>query len=195
MLRRATILAVLVLLLAAVATAAQVSHVSPTDALSISPSARSRPMATSTAVASNEPSPPGGLGNTRIDLETVYGDPTGLQGTMIAYHKGRYAATYVNRRATAILVSYGSAPSSLAMARKAAAALIPSDSVFVGTLNAGPSRIADVYQSKKLGEKVAPPTDGVPRGQFAVVYETDRSAGVKNVLLTVGGVQLQEHRF
>ncbi len=188
MLRRATIFAALALLLAAIAGSARVGRVSPTDALSISSMAGPRPSATSTAAGADEPSPPGGLGNTRDDLEQIYGVPTGLQGTMIAYHDGRFAATYVNGRATAILVSYGSAPSKLSTARAGTKALIPSDSVFVGTLSAGPSRIADVYRSKRLGEKVPPPASGVPRGQFAVVYEMDRTAGVEHVLLTVGAV-------
>src|SRR5579884_2020822 len=188
MLRRATIFAALALLVAAIVVSARVGSVSPTDAFSLSPMAGPRPTATRTATASDEPSPPGGLGNTRDDLEQIYGAPTGLQGTMTAYHDGRYAATYVNGRATAILISYGTGAPRLASARNGARSLIPSDSVFVGTLSAGPSRIADVYRSRKLGEKVAPPTSGVPRGQFAVVYEIDRAAGVEHVLLTVGPV-------
>jgi hypothetical protein len=186
MLRRVELLGATVLLMIAIGMAVLFSRVSPTAAFPDSLSVIPRPTATSTPASTDEPSPPGGLGNSRDDLESVYGSPTGLEGTMTAYRDGKYAATYVDERAMAILVNYQDAPLALAAARKAVHALLPSDSVFVGTLSAGPSRIADVYQSSRLGEKVAPPTEGVPRGQFAVIYETDRSDLVRGILLRVG---------
>lgn len=143
---------------------------------------------TPTGRATDEPSPHGGLGNTRDDVESAYGVPGGLQGTMISYQNGHYAATYLNGRATALLVSFARSPTTVANARKAARALIPTDSVYVGTLSAGSGRVADVYQSARLGSRVDAPTPDVPSGQFVVIYDTDRSGAVKNVLLSVGGI-------
>lgn len=188
MLRRVVILGAAVLLMIAIGGAVQFGYVSPTVALSIAPNAAALTSPTSTPVSSNQPSPPGGLGNSRDDLEKAYGSPTGLQGTMIAYREGKYAATYVDGRATSVLVSYPTAPPSLEASRAAMRSLLPTDSVFIGTLGAGPSRIADVYQSARLGARVAPPVAGTPRGQFVVVYETDRSGAVKDALLTVGPI-------
>ena len=180
MLRRVTILIGAALLLIVVGGAVEFNQTSLTAALSdhaTTPVARN---------PSDEPSPRGGLGNTRADVESAFDRPTGLQGTMTAYQDGKYAVTYVNGRATAILLSYSASPVKLAQARAAARAYLPDDSVFVGTLGAGAGRVADVYRSARLGSKVVPPTPDVPAGQFAVVYETDRTDAVKNVLLIVG---------
>ncbi len=137
-----------------------------------------------------EPSPPGGLGNTRGDLERVYGTPTGLRGTMIAYRNGTYAATYAAGRAQAVLLSFDSLADggrpTLEVARQRAQRLIPLDSVFIGTLRAGPDRIADIYRSARLGTLLEAPHLSAASGQFAVVYETDAASTVRMILLTAG---------
>ena len=186
MFRRLALLAGAALLLIAIGSASRLDHLSRVVALSFVP--LGEPTASPTPAPFTQPSPRGGLGNTRRDLEDVYGRPTGLQGTMIAYHDGKYAATYVADRATAVLLNYSADPVNLVTARERARSLLPSDAAFVGTLGAGPSRIADVYQSAHLGTEVAPPSDGTPRGQLAVIYDLDASGGVKNVLLTIGQV-------
>ncbi|HVC33778.1 MAG TPA: hypothetical protein VNL16_09740 [Chloroflexota bacterium] len=187
MLRRVVIFCAAALLLIAIAGTVQLGQVDPTVALSLALLAGPPAIPTPTPAASDEPSPRGGLGNSRKDVEAAFGLPTGLQGTMIAYRDGQYAATYADGRATAILVSFADSPRTLAVARKATHAYIPDDSRFIGTLSAGPSRIADVYQSARLGARVAP-IGGTPRGQFAVVYETTGPDAVKDVLFIVGQI-------
>lgn len=187
MLRRIVFFGVAACFVFAIARVSHFGRLSPVVALSLVPS-QMMASTSPTPSSSDEPSPPGGLGNRRGDLEKVYGGPTGLQGTMIAYHAGQYAATYVDNRATAVLVSYATGPVALATARKRTRSLMPRDAVFVGTLGDGPSRIADVYQSARLGAKVVSSSPGVPTGQFVVVYESDSSGAVKDVLLTVGQV-------
>jgi len=139
-----------------------------------------------------EPSPPGGLGNTRGDLERVYGTPTGLRGTMIAYRNGTYAATYAGGRAQAVLLSFDSIADggrpTLEAARQRAQRLIPLDSIFIGTLRAGPDRIADVYRSARLGALLDMPHRSAASGQFAVVYEIDAASTVRMVLLTASAL-------
>jgi len=186
MVRRLALFAVAALLLIAIGGASRLGHLSPVAALSLV--SFGEPPASPTPAPFTQPSPRGGLGNTRRDLEGIYGRPTGLQGTMTAYDDGKYAATYVDDRATAVLLSFSADPVTLAAARARARSLLPSDAVFVGTLGAGPSRVADVYQSAHLGTAVATPPAGTPKGQLAVIYDLDTSGGVKNVLLTVGQV-------
>jgi hypothetical protein len=149
------------------------------------------PMRAATPVpvaAAHQPSPPGGLGNTQADLEQVDGQPTGLAGTMIAYRNGRYAATYLNGRATQVLESFEAQPASLAHAKAAVERLLPADSELVGTLGLSNGRTADLYRSARLGATMASPTPGVARGQFVVVYQTNGAGQVESVLLSVGGV-------
>lgn len=186
--RRVGILAATACLVIAIGGAVQFAPGLPIAALTGAASADRVATATPLVESSAEPSPPGGLGNLRADLEDRYGPPTGLQGTMIAYQNGRYAVTYSDGRATAILVNFPTAPSSLAEARAAVRGLLPSDSVLVGTLGAGPSRVADAYRSTRLGAKVAPSASSVPPGQFVVIYETNQAGAVKDALLAVGQV-------
>src|SRR5215472_1217442 len=62
------------------------------------------------ALPGNEASPPGGLGNTKGDLEATYGTTDGLQGTMLSYRRGALAASFTRDRATSLLVNFGSPP-------------------------------------------------------------------------------------
>lgn len=167
----------------------QLGRLSPTAALSFPLDAPFTPTVSPTpTVASDEPSLPGGLGNRRRDLESVFGSPTGLRGTMIAYLDGEYAVTYTDGRATSFLISYRDSPVPLTVARKAARSRLPPDSIYVGTLRAGPSRIADVYRSARLAAIVPSLASLAPRGQLVVVYDTNQAGAVADVLLNVGGI-------
>lgn len=140
--------------------------------------------------APDEPSPPGGLGNRRADLERVYGPPTGLRGTMLAYQNGAFAAGYRGDRATSLLLSFRPAHlSPLAAARQRVRSLLPPDSRLIGTMGAGPNRTADVYASHRLARKLgADAPTGEPNGRFVVIYQTDRAGNAESVLLNVGGI-------
>src|SRR5439155_26188382 len=61
-------------------------------------------------ISGNEPSPPGGIGNTRSDLEQVYGSASGLRGTMVSFSNGGVAASFTVDRAYSLLVSFGGVP-------------------------------------------------------------------------------------
>lgn len=173
------------LFLVAVGSTVKFAQINPSLALY----AEAVPTTSSTAKVASEPSPPGGLGNTRNNLEKLYGQPTGLQGTMTAYHNGKEAATYTNGRATALLLTFSAnRPTSLAAGRKATQPFRPGDSEFIGTLSDGPNRTADVYRSQALGKYVAPPSPKDPRGQYVIIYEFDQTGSVKDVLLTVGSI-------
>ena len=161
------------------------SGISPALALR-APTETPRPSPTA---APDEPSPPGGLGNTRADVEKVLGSPTGLKGTMIAYGEGSAAVNYADGRAIGILVPFDTPlASTLAARRKAVQRYLPTDSVFIGTMAAGPGRTADVYQSQRLAKKVTPPNSQDPKGQFVVIYEFNQSGTLKDALLSVGGI-------
>ncbi len=185
--RRMFLVAGALLILVVAGVAFSVSEISPVLALR-APTATPKPTPVATA-APDEPSLPGGLGNRRADVESVLGQPTGLKGTMIAYGKGSAAVAYTDDRATGILVPFDAPPAStLAARRHAVQRYMPTDSVFVGTISAGPGRTADLYQSKRLANQVTPPNPKDPRGQFVVVYEFDQSGKLKDALLSVGGI-------
>jgi hypothetical protein len=140
------------------------------------------------ALPADDVSPPGGLGNSRDDFEKVNGTPTGLQGTMIAYQNGSRAASFNQDRTSGIFLSFGDGKSAtFDEARAVVATMLPTDRTAVGTISAGPNRVAEVYHSDRLAGKVAPPTKSVP-GQFVVVYESDASGKVSSVLAMVGDV-------
>jgi hypothetical protein len=140
-------------------------------------------------ISPNEPSPPGGIGNSLKDLEQTYGSPDGLQGTMISFRKGAIAATFTVQRATSVFVSFGNTPvPELEIARGRIQGLLPPDSTLVGTVGAGPGRVADIYHSNRLASKM-PAGPASPRpGQFVVVYQSDSTGAFTQALLTVGGV-------
>ena len=188
--RRKLLLAGVLLACVGLASVFIFSGISPALALRVSTEA---PTSTPTATAApGEPSPPGGLGNTRADVEKVLGRPTGLKGTMIAYGEGTAAVSYTDGRAVGILVPFDIPPAStLAARRKAVQRYLPTDGVFVGTMAAGPGRTADVYRSQRLADKVAPPNSQDPKGQFVVIYEFDQSGTLKDALLSVGGIPTQ----
>ncbi len=144
---------------------------------------------TPTLVAdANEPSPPGGIGNTRANLERTYGEPGGLQGTMISYLGGDRAVTYRGGRALGVLVRFGAGQGiGLDQARAKVEALLPPDRVLIGTVGAGISRVAEIYHSDRLGATVAPPSPIDPVGQFMVIYESDRRGAITAALVQVGG--------
>lgn len=141
------------------------------------------------ALSPDQVSPPGGLGNTRRDVEKIFGPPTGLQGTMIAYQNGTRAATFDRDRAAAILISFGGARgATFDQARTAIATVLPLDRTAIGTIGAGPNRVAELYQSARLASKLAPPTAKVQPGQFVVVYESNLSGGIGSALAIVGDI-------
>jgi hypothetical protein len=148
-------------------------------------------LATTTTPAPNpeDPSPPGGLGNRRADLEKLYGQPTGLRGTMIAYQKGAPAVTYRQDRASALLVSFDATSRvSLEQARTRIQGLLPPDRVPIGVLGAGVGRTADMYHSDRLATKLAPPSASDPPGEFVVIYESGTTGAIEAALLAVGGI-------
>lgn len=149
----------------------------------------STPIAAPTpSIPADQVSPPGGLGNPRGDFEKMYGRPTGLQGTMIAYQNGARAATFERNRTAAIFLSFGGAKHvTFDQARAAIATLLPADRTAIGTIGAGPNRVAEVYQSARLATKIAPTTKAQP-GQFVVVYESDATGAIGSVLALVGDV-------
>lgn len=194
MLRRTFLLSGFSIVLVAAGSAAGLAHPS-VDAANVLPwtpiSARPTP-----TVEPDEASLPGGLGNTRADLEHQYGAPKGLKGTMVAYRQGTIAVSYVDERATAILVSFsGEALTDLGAARAKVKDLLPLGSSLVGTLGAGPNRVADIYQSARLGELVRPPHLEEPSGQFVVIYQSDNRGAITQALLAVGNVQDQSQNL
>jgi hypothetical protein len=135
----------------------------------------------------NQPSPDGGLGNTRANIERVDGSPTGLHGTMIAYQSGQVAITFTNDRATSVFVDLSAKPiTSLDQARAQIANLLPADRTLVGTLGAGPNRIAEIYQSASLARLCPAPSPKDAPGQIEVVYDSTPSNGIQAILLSVG---------
>jgi len=149
---------------------------------------QSGPSATSAASA-DEPAPTGGIGNTRANLEQVYGQPTGLTGTMMGYENGRAAATYTNARATSLLVTFsGQDQSSLQAAHARIQSLLPTDVMFVGTMTVGSNRTAEIYNSNRLATYIPSTDPKVSAGVIAVVYQTDANGHVTQVLLNVGGL-------
>lgn len=135
----------------------------------------------------DQPSPAGGIGNERSDIEAVYGIPSGLRGTMIGYRNGSVGVSYSDGRATALLLPFTSVPDpDFAAAHRAVQGLLPSDVVFVGTLNAGPNRTAEIYRSARLGSAVSSIANGEAAGQITVIYETDATGRVTQALITLG---------
>lgn len=140
-------------------------------------------------LAASQVSPIGGLGNTQADLEQTYGDPDGLQGTMLSYHHGAIAATYSGARATRIYVQFDSPIEDLDRARVRTKALAPPDGKLIGTMDVGPNRVADLFHSDRLAQKVAPPHPDDPPGQYVVIYDCDSTGTIKDALLAVGNVK------
>lgn len=130
---------------------------------------------------SAQPSPAGGIGNERSDIEAVYGIPSGLRGTMIGYQNGSIGVSYTDGRATALLLPLTATPNPhLAEAHRAVQSLLPSDVVFVGTMSAGLNRTAEIYHSARLGAALATP------GQITVIYEMNDAGVVSQALITLG---------
>jgi len=145
--------------------------------------------AASTAASTREPAPAGGIGDTRANLEKVYGQPTGLTGTMIGYENGKTAATYTNDRATSLLLAFpGQDNVSLPAAHARIQSLLPTDVQFVGTMSVGSNRTAEIYNSNRLATDVPSTDPKAPAGVIAVVYQTDGQGHVTQVLLNVGGL-------
>jgi hypothetical protein len=136
----------------------------------------------------NEPSPDFGLGNTRTTIERILGSPSGLKGTMISYEGGNVAFSYQDGRASGVLIAMSGNDGTLDRARQKVQAILPTDRVLVGTMDAGAHRIADVYESARLGALAAPPTPSATRGQFVVIYEDDGKGTIQDALLLVGDV-------
>lgn len=149
---------------------------------------QSGPSATPVA-SSDEPAPPGGIGNKRSDIEQLYGQPTGLTGTMIGYKSGNVAAIYTNGRATSLLVTFP-APDQLSLqaAHARIQALLPSDVSFVGTMSVGSNRTAEIYHSDLLARFVPSSDPKAPSGVIAIVYQADGHGHVTRALLNVGGL-------
>jgi hypothetical protein len=139
-----------------------------------------------TASDPNEPSPDYGLGNTRASIERALGNPTGLKGTMIAYQGGNLAISYQDGRASGVLIAIPRTSCTLDAARQKVQAVLPADRVLVGTMEAGAHRVADVYDSARLGTFAAPPATTATRGQFVVIYEDDGNGSIQDALLLVG---------
>jgi hypothetical protein len=152
----------------------------PTSAITPTPSA--------TPADANEPSPSLGLGNTRESIERTIGKPTGLTGTMLAYAGGKVAVTYQQGRATGVLVNFGKDHATLDTARGQVQAMLPSDRILIGTMAAGANRVADVYQSTRLGSTTSLATPSPSPGQFVVVYEDDGTGRIRDALLVIGGI-------
>lgn len=145
--------------------------------------------ASTPAALVDEPAPAGGIGNTRSNIEQVYGQPTGLTGTMIGYKNGQDAATYTHDRATSLLVSFpGQDQLTLQAAHSRIQSLLPTDVSFVGTLSVGSNRTAEIYNSSRLAKYVPSTDPKVPAGVIAVVYQTDAQGHVTQALLNVGGL-------
>jgi hypothetical protein len=139
------------------------------------------------ALPGNEASPPGGLGNTKRDLEATYGATDGLQGTMLSYRSGSLAASFTLDRATSLLVNFGNPPvTDLGIARGRVQAFMPLDSTLVGTIGAGANRVAEIYHSDRLATKVVAPHASDPSGQFVVIYQSDSSGAITQALLAIG---------
>jgi|GEM_PF-5324065 len=138
---------------------------------------------------SDNPAPPGGIGNQRAEIEKVYGTPTGLSGTMIGYENGKVAATYQDNRAVSLLFVFPT-PEKLTLqeAHDRVQALLPTDVSFVGTLGAGPGRTAEIYHSNRLAKYVPPLKTGDVAGAITVVYQMNASGQVTQALLNVGTV-------
>lgn len=138
-------------------------------------------------VSANQVSAPGGLGNTRTDFEETYGTPTGLQGTMVAFRDGAVAATFDGSRATRVLITFAKPVDDLDRARAQVKPLAPPDATLVGTMQVGANRVADLFHSARLATQVVAPLH-TPSGQYVVVYLSDNSGAIKQVLLSVGRV-------
>jgi hypothetical protein len=144
---------------------------------------------TATAVASKEPSPSGGLGNSRSDLDAAYGSPNGLRGTMLSYAGGTRAVSYVDNKAEGILLTFSASdPPGLPDARKRVTSLLPLDAAFDGTVGAGPHRVADLYHSTRLASIAMPATPTARPGQFVVVFESDPKGAIRTALVAIGSV-------
>jgi hypothetical protein len=128
------------------------------------------------------------LGDTRTTIERALGPPTGLSGTMIAYAGGKLAIAYQQNRAAGVLVSFADNHPNLTAARSKVQVMLPGDRVLVGTMAAGAHRIADVYQSARLGTDSALATPTATPGQFVVVYEDDGTGAIRDALVVVGDV-------
>lgn len=139
-------------------------------------------------VRSNQVSFPGGLANTRTDLEKTYGRPRGLKGTMFSFRDGAIAATFSGSRATQILVTFATPVTDLDQARTRVKAFAPPDSVLLGTMDVGPSRVADIFHSDRLASQLVALHPNDPSGQYVIIYEADKTGAIKDALLAVGGV-------
>jgi hypothetical protein len=108
---------------------------------------------------------------------------------MIAYQGGARAVTFQRGRVVAMFVSFtGAKRMTLAQAQAAIGALLPPDRTAIGTLSAGPNRVAELYQSARLAAKVAPVSPTTQPGQFAVVFESDGTASIGSALLIIGDI-------
>lgn len=139
-------------------------------------------------INANQVSPPGGLGNTRSDLESTYGNPDGLKGTMVSFQNGSVAASFEASRAIQLLITFNAPVGDLDQARARIKILVPDDSTPVGTMDVGATRVADIFHSTRLQQRVFMPTPGAPSGQYVVVYEPDSTGAIKAALLSVGNV-------
>jgi hypothetical protein len=140
----------------------------------------------------NQASLSGGLGNTRSDIDEAYGQPQGLLGTMLSYRDGAIGVRFTQERATAILVRLSDPPTNdVDLAREKVRALAPPDSVLIGTMGAGPNRIADLYESARLATKVVAPGVSESGGRFVAIYQGYSTGVLTQVLIAVGSVEDQ----
>lgn len=139
-------------------------------------------------VSSNQVSFPGGLGNTRTDLEKTYGRAHGLKGTMFSFRNGAIAATFSGSRATQILVTFAAPVADLDQARAQVKSFAPPDGVLLGTMDVGPNRVADIFHSDRMAAQIVALHPSDPSGQYVIIYEADKTGAIKDALLAVGSV-------
>jgi hypothetical protein len=111
-----------------------------------------------------------------------------MAGTMIAYDGGKLAVAYQQGRATGVLISFARERATLEAARGKVQAMLPTDRILVGTMAAGANRVADVYQSSRLGATAPKATPTATPGQFVVVYEDDGTGAIREALVLIGDV-------
>jgi hypothetical protein len=152
--------------------------------------------ATATAVAAQptvtptpyagEPARPGGLGNTRVDLEKAFGPPTGeTSGKLVVFRQpGRdYHVQFTPDPPRAALVAEVLAPPlAFDAAVRESRKLFPSDTLPRAEAPEGNSQfIVERFSSASLAEAL-----GLTSGDFSVVYTRDARGAITSIVLGLG---------